>query len=63
MTLPTDGFGLYDGVNINLGAGVTQPRLDAIASGGFSLVLNQSLLHWHMSDIITYINYAYSKGL
>lgn len=61
ISLPTDGFGVYEGFAPQT-AGATA-RLDQIAAGGFKLVLNYSLLFGSISDITTYINYAASVGL
>lgn len=63
VTLPTDGFGVYEEVRTSLGSGVWQPRLNAIAAGGFKLVLNYDTPFGHTSDIIAYINGAASVGL
>lgn len=63
MTRPIDGYGLYESTFPDSGSSVWQPILQKIAAGGFGLVLNQNLLHGHITDIIAYINYAYSLSL
>lgn len=63
MAVPTDGFGLYEGVNTSLGQSTWGPRLDAIAAGGFKLVMNYALSKGHIADVIAYINYAQSVGV
>jgi hypothetical protein len=60
--LPTDGFGIYEATLAGT-PGTYQPRLQAIAAGGFKLVMNYNLLYAHIADIIGYINYANSIGL
>lgn len=63
MTTPTDGYGIYEGIQASVGQATWGPRLDAIAAGGFKLVMNYSLLKGSVSDVTAYINYAASKGL
>lgn len=63
MTAPTDGHGIYESIASSLGQGVWGPRLDQIAAGGFSLVLNYGLLFGSVANVQAYINYAASKGM
>lgn len=62
MTVPTDGYGVYEawhpGDTANANA-----RLDQIAAGGFKLVMNYTLISDHAADMVAYINHAASKGL
>jgi hypothetical protein len=62
QVLPTDGFGIYEAV-VPTAVSTYQARLQAIAAGGFSLVLNYNLLYGTAADIAGYINYAASVGL
>jgi hypothetical protein len=62
LSLPTDGFGIYESQAPNPPA-TYQPRLDQIAAGGFKLVVNYSILYGTAAQMTSYINYAASKGL
>ena len=63
MTNPTDGMGVYEAASPINGSSFYTPRLQQIAAGGFSLVLNYSLLHGHIADITSYISAANTAGL
>src|SRR6266566_5291089 len=53
-----DGYGIYDSIVPSMGSSVWTPRLQTLATGGFSLVLNYTLSSGHIADIIGYINAA-----
>jgi len=61
LNFPTDGHAAYE--TIHTTDPTAHSRLDQIASAGFQYVLNYTLIYDHASDMISYINYAYSIGL
>lgn len=63
LTLPTDGYGIYEDCNPNQGQGVWGPRLDQMAAGGFRVVINYGLCYGSTANMLAYINYAASKGM
>jgi hypothetical protein len=56
-------IGVYEQYRPSLGILAWGPRLQQIAQGGFSVVLNYGLLYGYISDVEAYIDYAYSLGI
>lgn len=63
MAMPIDGFAIYESVFVSQGSSVWLPRLQQIATAGFKVVINYSLLQGHATDMVAYINGAASVGL
>jgi hypothetical protein len=63
MSVPTDGFGVYESYNPDTSTPGYQARLQDIKNHGFSLVLNYNLLFGNATNLVAYINYAASIGL
>lgn len=61
MGNPLDGQGVYE--NISPRDPAYDARLQQIASGGFQLVLNYSILYGHEWEVLNYANLCYAYGL
>ena len=62
MAAPTDGYGLFESWDPSDTTNA-YARLDTMAAGGFSVVMNYTLISAHATDMINYINHAATKGL